>query len=298
MKPLRYSTSDIRAWADFSGDFNPVHFDLSAAARLGLHQVPVHGMRVMLDVKSELSRLPFPAVGEQCEPLLFKATLRAPVLCNGEYQLHVDRNKGRHGFSLIDKQDGKTCIAGYLRPATPKETGDCNRTPMQVVAASTATQDNRDLIYEITHFVALSDDAPPTWLLLDALLFRHLLLHEGELFGDMARTLGIDGVQSASALMRRATVLQTHHETLISPLAQQLTLETLVDEIGANGLHYEVHRPVTAGDAATGLAINGSLVARAGDAVLTRTSIGLLALPTPFSPQRQESNDGRHHHRP
>ena len=83
--------------------------------------------------------------------------------------------------------------------------------------------------------------------------------------------------------MRNVAVLQTHHETLIPASVKALALDGLIEDMGAGGLRFEIEAPVMTGDASSGLAITGSLVARTGVALLTRTSIGLLALP-PFLP--------------
>jgi hypothetical protein len=274
MKPLRYGANEIRAWAEFSGDFNPVHFDLAAAARLGLPAVPVHGMRVMLDVASALYRDACAQAAALSEPWLFKATLRAPVLCGAAYQLHIKRSERRHGFSVIEDSGGKTCINGYLRQATASEAapGEPGGDAMASVLRKS------DLLRDITRFIVLSDHAQPAWLLLDALLFRHLLQLEGEPFGGIARALGIDDVNSAHGLMGRVTVLQTHHATLITPLAQQFTPEMLVDQAGAGALRFENSMAVTTDPTPGGLAIGGSLTAWSGDRLLVRTSVGLLAL--------------------
>lgn len=45
MKRLRYTLADARQWAAFSGDDNPIHFDLAAARAMGDGRLSVHGMR-------------------------------------------------------------------------------------------------------------------------------------------------------------------------------------------------------------------------------------------------------------
>lgn len=50
-----YSLNDAERWAEFSGDYNPIHFDLQQAQHLGQVQLTVHGMRAMLDIKYQLS---------------------------------------------------------------------------------------------------------------------------------------------------------------------------------------------------------------------------------------------------
>jgi len=49
---LHYTLADAQQWAAFSGDENPIHFDLAAARQMGAGQ---------LSVRSE-ARCPLPAV--------------------------------------------------------------------------------------------------------------------------------------------------------------------------------------------------------------------------------------------
>ena len=48
MTLLHYTLADARQWAAFSGDENPIHFDLAAAREMGAGQLSVHGMRALL----------------------------------------------------------------------------------------------------------------------------------------------------------------------------------------------------------------------------------------------------------
>lgn len=292
MKRLQYSRDDINAWAEFSGDFNPVHFDQDVAARIGLPDVPVHGMRVMLDVKSVIHREACASLVAAHEPLLFKASLRAPVLRDRPYQLRIDPDGNRLKFSVQDDISGEACISGCLRPATLKEAAGDHATARIDTATFRFTPEKDALLRAMTRLTSLldqdQDQAQPAWILLDALLFRHLLLHDSAFFGAIARVFGIAGVRSASALMRNVSVLQTHHATLIPPHAKSLTLDTLVEAAGAERVHLEIEPPEMTGDASSGLAISGSLAAGIGDMQFTRTSIGLLALPPHSPPQLQE----------
>lgn len=45
---LQYSYGDIANWARFSGDYNPIHFDVAASKRFGHDSVVVHGMLAVL----------------------------------------------------------------------------------------------------------------------------------------------------------------------------------------------------------------------------------------------------------
>jgi 3-hydroxybutyryl-CoA dehydratase len=42
-----FAAADLRAYAEVSGDDNPLHLDAGFAARLGLKAPPVHGMKIL-----------------------------------------------------------------------------------------------------------------------------------------------------------------------------------------------------------------------------------------------------------
>ena len=168
MKRLRYDSDDIAAWAGFSGDFNPVHFDRDVAARLGMPDVPVHGMRVMLDVKSALHRVACERPAAEQGALLFKATLRAPVLRDRPYQLHVDPGANRLKFSVVDETSGETCINGYLRTVAAMEGHAGRATARGAAAALPFAPGKKALAQQVAQFTALADPAQPGWMLLDS----------------------------------------------------------------------------------------------------------------------------------
>jgi hypothetical protein len=53
---LSFEFRDVRQWAEFSSDFNPIHFDRESAKMAGLADLVVHGMLVLLPIKRALAR--------------------------------------------------------------------------------------------------------------------------------------------------------------------------------------------------------------------------------------------------
>ena len=49
MNSVQYTLADANRWAEFSGDYNPIHFDLEQA-RLRGEGLRVHGMRALLEI--------------------------------------------------------------------------------------------------------------------------------------------------------------------------------------------------------------------------------------------------------
>ncbi|MBO1916418.1 MaoC family dehydratase [Providencia rettgeri] len=77
MRTLRYTLEDAKQWASFSGDDNPIHFDLEWVKAKGGDQLSVHGMRALLDVKQFASEsLNHPLlVSKRLPPLSFSNVL-------------------------------------------------------------------------------------------------------------------------------------------------------------------------------------------------------------------------------
>lgn len=104
-----YSLNDAERWAEFSGDYNPIHFDLQQAQHLGQVQLTVHGMRAMLDIKYQLSTALLPLLPGG-EFLRFNARLRQPVQCHTSYQLQLSEAAGQVSGNLIDICSGESCL--------------------------------------------------------------------------------------------------------------------------------------------------------------------------------------------
>ena len=111
-----YSLNDAERWAEFSGDYNPIHFDLQQAQHLGQEQLTVHGMRAMLDIKYQLSTALLSLLPE-VEFLRFNARLRQPVQCHTSYQLQLSAAAGQVSGNLVDIGSGESCFTGKLRSA-------------------------------------------------------------------------------------------------------------------------------------------------------------------------------------
>ncbi|MDX8525903.1 MaoC/PaaZ C-terminal domain-containing protein [Mesorhizobium sp. MSK_1335] len=57
MELPQFTAADVRRWAAFSGDWNPIHFDRRAANAVGAEEPFAHGMFVMLPLKQSTTNL-------------------------------------------------------------------------------------------------------------------------------------------------------------------------------------------------------------------------------------------------
>lgn len=169
-------------WALFSGDWNPIHFDLSAARRLGADRLIVHGMLALLHVKQEasaqLTQLKLlDAKTDQgrdaCQH--FSAFFKLPALQDSPIELDFTPKEGGVSFQL--KAGGFPCVRGGLvqgdRAALSLPSGDIK---LNVI-------ESRQVRNKFQMFRELFPFAAQPWIFLDALVFADFL---GDYFRDKA----------------------------------------------------------------------------------------------------------------
>lgn len=167
MKRLRYTLADARQWAAFSGDDNPIHFDLAAARAMGDGRLSVHGMRALLDVKRDVqSRLTNPLTGSE-RYLKCVVRLRRPLWCDSDWLLTPGAAKNRvlSAASVSSSQDDEVCLSCQMSLAAGPEslTG---KQPSELAP--------KTLLALQSHFNSAWPDLAQ-WQFLDALLFRQLI---------------------------------------------------------------------------------------------------------------------------
>ncbi|BFT84007.1 MaoC/PaaZ C-terminal domain-containing protein [Enterobacter pseudoroggenkampii] len=117
MKGFIYDFGQGKSWADFSGDYNPIHFDLNAAAALNQTALIVHGMRVIADIKRDT--LPKDGCRKNKPPVTvrFSARFENPVLCGVVYSLCSHKNNQKVVFKLIEPSCESIHIRGSVSEA-------------------------------------------------------------------------------------------------------------------------------------------------------------------------------------
>ncbi|MGD0677114.1 MAG: MaoC family dehydratase [Polyangiaceae bacterium] len=109
----------IRRWAQFSGDYNPIHFEKQAARALGAADVVAHGM---IGAVLAFQRLwdDEPAIGDDAGARTLQARLRHPIVVDEALRLVVKR--GRHGASCsLIGPDDLVRVGATLRPAADNQ---------------------------------------------------------------------------------------------------------------------------------------------------------------------------------
>lgn len=199
MKELIYDQEHGKRWANFSGDYNPIHFDLTAAAELAQKDLIVHGMRVIADVKKHLFFQSKNTKYQQPVPIRLSAKFEKPVLCGIEYSLACNINNKKTSYKLVDSSTGSVCIRGSLYQALPPEIDN-------IITEKIATQ--KYLNEVIQHWPAEIEQDYVIFLSL--IMFRELfnipvLFHVNFLHGRPP-------VHSLAALLAQEKVIQTHYD--------------------------------------------------------------------------------------
>lgn len=201
----QYSLKDANAWANFSGDYNPIHFNLEHARSVQSEHIVVHGMRTMLDMKRSLSeslldRLPI------ADFFRFSARLRKPMHCDRPYRLCVTEEGGRSNGKMQDIHDNSECLAARLFPIIqPSKTLTFQAGSHWISSAETL----------MGLFPGCADSPEEHWSFWDAMLFQRLLAAP-ELALEINAVEPAFKAESLVAIFSRFPMVQTHHEVLFS----------------------------------------------------------------------------------
>lgn len=206
MSKLRYGLADAQQWAMFSGDNNPIHFNLEAAQSMGSPQLSVHGMRALLDIKREVERgLPQPVTGDEGY-LKCQVRLRRPLWCEADWHLTPSAAKNRvlsaATVTAIDNDD--ICLSCQISQVTEPE-------PLLGKQPSIIAPDTLQGLQ--SHFRAAWPELG-LWQFLDALLFRQLICDKALLEQENIAALLVQDDASLQQIFSHYPVLQTHQEVV------------------------------------------------------------------------------------
>ncbi|MGP9418456.1 MaoC/PaaZ C-terminal domain-containing protein [Ewingella sp. AOP9-I1-14] len=207
---MQYQLQDAEQWAAFSGDNNPIHFNLAAARQLGLDVLCIHGMRAMLDIKASLG-IQAPVVMPQDQSLLFSCRLDKPVFYQQAHLLETEQLS----------RNGQIQLRSTLRNALSQE-GCINA---KLVAAPDLTKgpeaedgqiSTLEMLTSSRQLSAMTGQSLNSWNVLDALLFKQLI-HSPETMCRVRDVLPELDCTDLMAVFSQMQMVQTHHETHFSP---------------------------------------------------------------------------------
>ncbi|MBI2308430.1 MAG: hypothetical protein HYU78_14090 [Rhodocyclales bacterium] len=236
MTPIVFDAQALRAWTDFSGDRNPVHFDPAAARQLlGTETVVAHGMLAMLPLKNAIAQaIPVkPSARHPADHWHWQALLRRPVLCDTAYTVHTSHRPADDMVtaSLDSLAEGVRHITSRVVPATTAPLGRGHRPRFPLEAERVATQHQQ--------FHSAFPGYAKRWIFYDALLFARYLEHH---LLDLLAAMHIPIRQPREAMAGEIALLQIGHAVTASG-----TMLRAPDAAPAETLHYSLAQPCITG---------------------------------------------------
>lgn len=206
---VRFHSDDLQRWAAFSGDYNPIHFEREAAARLGLQEVVVHGMLAMLPLKTQAKAVPAELYPRGAR---WSASLLNPVPLDGASRLSFDNGAGgKAAFSLSNETGGVKFIKGAFLPAVFDDLAPAEKSEPVLVPAEEVAAKARAFRVDYPQVSQL-------WVFLDALVFfLYVRRNSANVFAielrDFLARSGLDAENGRKDLL----VVHATHTVTISP---------------------------------------------------------------------------------
>lgn len=262
---FNYSLHDATQWAAFSGDHNPIHFDLKQAQQLGLPQLTLHGMRAMLDIKYQLSQALLPMV-PTTGFLRCNTRLRQPILYDAPYQLQLSQGRDQVSGILIANHNGEHCFSSRLRHSPRGDLTDTGT--WMTVSSNEVYQFSQQFLHDAT-------SPARCWGFFDALLFR-LLITAPQTLAAAKQILPWLQAESLIDIFRSVPVIQTHHDVQFS-----------ADFMGTHpphllvrtALHYAVEPTLIVGDQHDGWILRATIHAHLDAGPVITTAVTLKTWP-------------------
>ena len=261
---FNYTLRDAEEWAAFSGDYNPIHFDLEHVRKMGADQLSVHGMRAMLDVKRHLSAVLL-ATPLEHDFYVFSTRMRRPVLCQTPYHLQIAGNGKQITGELRDCATQESCFSSKLAPARSLDLVACDHEHALTV---------NEVMALCQPFPGQASEITQAWSFFDALLFQ-LLVKSPETLAALTTALPELQVATLIEVFAQIPVVQTHHETHFS--ARLFNPETLFEP--EDRLYYRIQPMLVIGDRNSGFVLRAVIEARTQRQPLLVTSVTLKTWP-------------------
>lgn len=159
-----FGTAAVRRWANYSGDFNPIHFDAAAARRMGADSIVVHGM---------LAALPLKQAAWDAYPGVTSGWVKNRTLFRNPMPQDRMIVLERLGAGRTGCRAGDGCGHEYFRSA-------CSAAEAPAALADDA-QGWLLAGARVREFAGLYPDWSAPWIALDAAIFAEFMQHRLEL---------------------------------------------------------------------------------------------------------------------
>jgi hypothetical protein len=159
---VSFDVKAVEKWATFSGDRNPIHFDLDAAKKVTDEGLVVHGMLVLLPVKQLMSGSydDLPSVTRQWTRL--QSYFRQPVPHSRNVKIQVARTEQKAQYTVLRDDRQRAYLQGLMSYGMPPDVS---------FSGAGTVFGHEDLLKRWRYFQDSFPDIKSTWIFIDSLLF-------------------------------------------------------------------------------------------------------------------------------
>jgi len=176
MHAIAIETVPAASWAEFSGDWNNIHFDRAAAMRLGAGEVVVHGMIPIVLAQHQLDR--FVAGRSSAAWRECKVRLKRPILRGERVHLVMRPNEAGARFTLEGLSGTTHLVGSFEGRDAPPGYGDDERRPTWELPPFVI--DAATLRSRLRQFAEVFPSVRAPWIGMSAHLFGEFLVrHQG-----------------------------------------------------------------------------------------------------------------------
>ena len=112
LETVTFSSADLNVWAEFSSDWNPIHFSEDAAQKAGYETIFVHGMAALLPFTHQM--LATTLADREWVKALFR--FRGPIPLNEPLRIDLDATENRVSAGLArDASPDSICVYGAAK---------------------------------------------------------------------------------------------------------------------------------------------------------------------------------------
>lgn len=206
MRALYYTLADAAGWAKFSGDYNPIHFDLKWVQAAGGEQLSVHGMRALLDAKqfaSELFLHDSQDAQQRTKSAFIKCAvrLRSPLWNDKSYDL-VARNK-LGSVAVLSTEEQQNCLTCQLSPVDG----------LNMDVADWGGHISSEDMAKLQLSFPLYPMEIYEWQFMDAILFQYLI-GDNSLLKQKSISKWLPEGATLKDIFSRYPIVQTHQEVI------------------------------------------------------------------------------------
>lgn len=272
---LSFDLLAVRRWAEFSGDFNPIHFDLAHAQKAGLDKLIVHGMLAVMPIKQMLSRHGRLAMNASTEWMKFKAAFRYPLAHDANHEVSTKVGLNKINFQLVSGDAHRIeHFRGSYGPVA-KMPAEVPVTPQAMTAQMHGfTLDQA----QVARFAQTYADISEYWVALDAVVFSQFM----RIGLPIVEHIVIDATATKRSRQLSESNTDFNTDKVVVQTSHCVTVDAALDACDGV-LHWALMPPVLLVHAAQ---VSGSvsLPVYRDDRLVMLVEIGLLAKVSPAPP--------------